>query len=149
VIPASHISFNDDGTAWWVIDTTTTPDYEWALDRPCDTCDEVSPWLTNIVPCKDCDGAGRHTFDIVVADRLLPHLPFATYRVSVIPGTVLPIRQQQGLQCEYVGQWIARVGDRWLIQECDGVNLTTHPALITLPPAAAPGLWAVKLKVAQ
>ena len=59
----------DDKDRWWHVN----------LDRPCDTCDGVG-WLTwksltksgtKSFDCHDCDGTGRHTFTLDVAQRIL------------------------------------------------------------------------------
>jgi hypothetical protein len=113
MIPANHISFNDDGSEAWVVYATGyEADVCKLLDRPCDTCggnwqDYMEPLDRDgsvVSPCPDCDGTGRHTFTIEVG----------------------------GCICN---------GDSPADPACPGEQLPT--------PDAAPGLWAVKLKVAQ
>jgi len=114
--------------------------------------------------CPACGGTGRHTFTI---DVDLSHAemgctksevlegggiwPTRTYRVSVAPGMVLPILDE----CpdydppDHICQaW----GDgRWIWHKSDDVagldGITEEP--VTLPSAATPGMYAVKLVVHQ
>lgn len=168
MIPADHISIEGD-TAWWITDPGEWTDYGSILnelDRPCDTCggnwqDYLEPLDRdgNVVsPCPDCDGTGRHVFDISVDRNAMPmrdgvHIGRdITLRVHVVPGMVLPIHDwcpdekpadhichawKGGQQSE---EW-------WQHRSFDHTDWTERQ--ITLPPAAAPGMWAVQLKVAQ
>ena len=137
MIHADHISFNADGTAWLVV-AANPAEYGWAvaLDRPCDTCDGTATAPTpEVLPCPDCID-GRHTWRLLVHDTERPSL-----LVSVIPGMVLPI--YDGHETRPVGHiWINSDGDAWL----HDIN---ESYVIALPPAAAPGMWAVKLNVHQ
>jgi hypothetical protein len=156
VIPADHISFNDDGTAWWIPSWPFTVGVVRQLDRPCDTCDgamsrRVVKETMRPHGCID----GRHTFDIEVeADYFIGpmhhHILAEVHRVSVIPGMVLPIHNEcpDEKPIEHVCQ--AYQDERWILH-LDWKKLKIEPSerQIALPPAAAPGMWAVKLKVAQ
>jgi hypothetical protein len=66
-----------------------------------------------------------------------------TYRVSVVPGMVLPITHNDSAPlldgARFVEMWDDRNAVAWIDGKNDGV--------ITLPPAAAPGMWAVQLVV--
>lgn len=155
VTPADQFHLNDDGTAWWVGN-------EWAmsnppkpsphhLDRPCDTCDgrkwclgDDTPGLYDAVPCPDCDGTGRHTFSISVDRNAMPmrdgvHIGRdITLRVHVLD--VLPITDEGRVTVGPSSAW-------W-----DNSATEVDAALIgasggPLPPAAAPGMWAVLLAV--
>jgi hypothetical protein len=148
-----------------------------ALNRPCDMC-QGTAWSCIVETdegdfmedtCPDCID-GRHTFTIEVEQdrdawvcecsaigrhhcvyngwREVFPLSARTYRVSVIPGMVLKMRQwQHPLPTDMTYPC--------LIQMPKGYWLTAHTDSfsdgfqVPLPPAAAPGIWAVKLKVAQ
>jgi len=169
MIRASHFHDNGDGTAWWIVkpvhrlgvtntvgDDYYDPSWFMSLDRPCDTCDgttriacpgpSVEPKTqmgrdaAGLVagkdycygmhmghPCPDCE-SGRHTFTVEVETPVGEVYVQAKHRtrtltVSVVPGMVLPIYGN-----EFGG---------WQISAADA-----H-----LPPAAKPGMWAVKLAV--
>jgi hypothetical protein len=154
VIPASHISFNNDGTAWYVFSESAK---WWAdiKDRPCDTCLGTklrvvsSPDGSEVYhgpgPCPDCNGTGRHTFTIEVAWQTeVDAYESQSYRVSVIPGMVLPI--VDGDQCpENPHVAMNPDGTSW---HCNGTPYDgDRQAMVTLPPAAKAGMWAVKLKI--
>lgn len=156
MIPADHIAFNDDGTTWLVFGDDDNERMflpaEWAddLDRPCDTCggnwqDYLEPLDRdgNVVsPCPDCHGTGRHTFDIEVADERRPWPEHhKTYRVSIVPGMVLPIVDRRMQPTTPTGPVI--------LLGFNGPSIWTESTghqPINLPPAAAPGMWAVLLK---
>lgn len=147
MIPADHITFNDDGTAWLVV--YRPPDSapaQWEQDdKPCDACggggrDYGSPGPGAMrTDCTD----GRHTFDIEVAIWDPPQ-PGAsvTHRVSFVPGVVLEIMEPNH-------------GSMTCIEIADPENGYPHELFIdgryvcdlTLPPAAKPSMWAVKLRV--
>lgn len=126
------------------------------------------------VACGDCHGTGRHVFDIKVeADspnrcsrcgrlRLAwnsechcgwslegpPACGFRSLRVHVVPGMVLPIVRDEDWDGE---PWpiITRavsVDDQWYVRDRypDG---TRYAYRVWLPPAAAPGMWAVQLRI--
>jgi hypothetical protein len=163
MIPADHISFNDDGTEAWVVlngavaaVNGTTPWH--GYDRPCDHPyynEETGSCVWENVPRGCIDG--RHTFTIEVefvcvddghADGYecpadCTGRSFATYRVSVIPGMVLEIQPRnnvtgpQQIVPSGTGKW-------WLWSD-----YRMGETIADLPPAAAPGMWAVKLKVEQ
>lgn len=191
MIPADHISFNDDGTAWLVtaaqphsclgcgrtlLDQTGCPGRTMhvahitrPLDRPCDACAGTAANLLDELdddhsffksePCPDCVD-GRHAFTIEVecdgpvhrSDRpCLNGCAYGalTYRVSVIPGMVLPVYGEDP------GDWpdMLTADKLCVIIKNDGTAVLWDGAgdftSLTLPPAAAPRMDAVKLKVAQ
>lgn len=161
MIPQDSITFTDDGHAWLVITYGKPQNWPVFNDRPCDTCE--GSWEAVSFPSDEQDGEivyalrrcphcidGRHTFEIsTYCEQQCDVLPckfvgdcsggVRTLRVSVVPGMVLPLTR--GDECPYaphiclddLGRW-----DHW-----DG----TRSRIITVPPAAAPGMWAVKLKV--
>jgi hypothetical protein len=165
MIPADSITFNDDGTAWWVVRKCPEPRGQQSmhtdcnvgatiLDQPCDTCggEGVVDDLDNdgaVVTCEWCDGTGRHTFEIEVEcqwntramNDAFPEFPKMDspriLRVHVLDA--LPI--YGGYKTRPVGHiWINSDGDAWH----HDVN---ESKIVTLPPAAKPGMWAVKLEV--
>ena len=134
-----------------------------ALDRPCGTCDGrgiaavTSRGEDGYDVCPDCID-GRHTFTVEVAcDFCNGNTPppnvvappcwkcagrkSGAHRVSIAPGMVLPVQADPSPGSAKIG--------------FDGVsfwhyNTTTEPwthERVTLPPAARPGMWAVKLAV--
>lgn len=147
MIPADRIIFGRDA---WLVVPDADLDAEWdaarcrALDRPCDAmCN--GDWK-----CSRCID-GRHTSDISVAcpDPDCPHCtaggPMYRYRVSVVPGMVLPIADGDLSALLEQGPCIGF--DDYGVPHLFVPN--EPPAPITLPPAAAPGMYAVKLKVAS
>ena len=163
MIPADHITFDGD-TAWLVFGDDDNERMffpaAWVtdLDRPCDTCDGVGfvkQIYTGTVllrePCPaDCID-GRHTFEIEVerftvfdasdGQRAIRYEP-TTYRVSIVPGMVLPIknRPNSATDADFPVVWITNEGHTLM------VRAARDHAYIILPPAAAPGTWAVQLK---
>lgn len=157
MIPADHIQFNGDtawlvGTEWW--GTTIMRD---AQDRPCSTCEGCGwtvegpnyyePYGDRIV-CLDCID-GRHTFDIEVeADYFIEpshhHVLADVHRVSIVPGMVLPIVDIWPTESPAIYHDPSSPVSEWwyTLAKPDGWNLP-----ITLPSAAAPGLWAVQLRL--
>jgi hypothetical protein len=159
IVPADRIVIDGD-TGWWVPAPSDIPGGEglvlpiWAgpayaldLDRPCEPCEAD---YRNMVTREthDCID-GRYTFDIEVASRLSsgPDARGAArlaYRVSIVPGMVLPIHDWMGHDTTYAQSWIAFTNPNepgsWLWDD-----ETWTP--ITLPSAAAPGMWAVQLRV--
>ena len=162
MIPASSIHFNGDDTAWLLL---PTPEFSGAeksdlakyiqADRPCDTCggnwqDYLEPLDRdgNVVsPCLDCVN-GRHTFTVEVqcgtwADCSPTCSGVNTLRVSISPGMVLPIVAAP-----------ARPDHRAIVQlqEPHSGAVLFDPdqdaaPIITLPPDARPGMWAVLLDI--
>ena len=113
MIPASSIIVDGD-QALWVVESDQITSFR-IVDRPCDnqfTHDDT--W-----DCPDCDGTGRHTFDIEYED--VDELGRA-WKVRVHIIDVLPIDF-----------------DRWY--ETDWFR--------TLPPDAAPGMWLIRLEIHQ
>lgn len=153
-ITKDHISFNDDGTAW-LVDIHRWGGSIYRLDRPCDYCqrNDLSPMSAIGFVCPAMCIDGRHTFTIEVEEPLgrgdvFPDPGwFTTHRVSIIPGMVLPIvgsaDHDPGELCAIVE--ITDDGEHCLWPE--GIDNHFDVEWITLPPAAAPGMWAVKLKV--
>jgi len=145
MINADSISIQGD-RAWLLYRPGVDPMVRWKqANRPCDTCDgrrwslgDRTPGLYDAVPCKDCID-GRHCFDIEVE---YAHNEGAWQDLTVHVIEVLPI----------VGNGICGVerhvvdrgadGDDWHV--CSSLNAWEQ---ITLPPAAAPGQWAVELAV--
>ena len=161
MIPADHITFDGD-MAWWVLDE----DYEFdsvharSLDRPCEWCQRhlsSGAWPN----CPDCNGTGRHTFQIevecdVCADRAewcgfdgignpLCSNGTVALRVSIVPGMVLPIVSAE----QYRNDMSLR--GPFVIAYSDGTTSVYHNTsdirVTPLPPAAKPGDWAVQLNV--
>lgn len=158
MIAADRIVFNDDGTAWCIwkaneaFDGETGEDYIHSLDRPCDACGGTALGLWDLRhaqdPCPDCID-GRHTFDIEAPCQDDGCSGTSLYRVSVVPGMVLPLVAID--EHNIVGRYIVQTqpSARWW-----GIDNSTFPIQrigsdddITLPSAAAPGVWAVKLRV--
>jgi hypothetical protein len=145
MIPHDSITpFDSDGKAWLIGHTS-----EWSLlDCPCDSCsdhwgEDDDEWDPSC--CPDCEGTGRHTFKITAPDFRGGH----DLLVSVVPGMVLPIYGQDP------GDWPDMLtADRpCVIIKSDGTAVLWDGAgdfvAITLPPAAAPGMWAVQLQQAD
>jgi hypothetical protein len=76
VIPSTAIHFNNDGTeAWWVtgwLSVRSEQGRSVTIDRPCDTCGGFQSIQADVegvsmgLRCPDCDGTGRHTFEITL-----------------------------------------------------------------------------------
>lgn len=158
IIPADHISFTDDGHAWVACNLGGSLEAA-ALDRSCKTCDGDGCYPHHRIEwhdvlCPDCID-GRHTFEIGVefkwiSDEPVDGLPRVTgdYRVSVVPGMVLRFFDWTGTyDPERTPQHISlsRDGQRWTYFPQQGVGKTE---LVTLPPAAKPGMWCVLVRVA-
>lgn len=164
MIPADHWHDNDDGTAWWVWDgngTAHPPAYLDVLDRPCDTCADID--VRGGTPRRDpgCIN-GRHAFDVEVECGVAmcrngnpgywedggkcgycDGSTIQSRRVSVVPGMVLPIVHHLDWLSDLRCVEFDKDGD---YQLWDGRG---NPTPATLPPAARPGMWAVKLRVAS
>lgn len=157
VIPADHWRDNGDGTAWVVVECShpNSAPAAWDQDdKPCGTCRGShrvkGPAQTAVdMDCPDCDGTGRHTFEVEVESWSGTHTydgsrSIRTLRVHVVPGMVLPIVDSddwvEGVDCIEANPY----GEFWL-------HLASLPPLaargITLPPAAKPGMWAVQLRI--
>lgn len=154
MIPADHIAF-DGNRAWLVVSSPV--DASVALDRPCDTCiGGHNDWCINNcingrhtfeikVACATCHGVGTTPNPASASGRQVchPHTRPTTYRVSIVAGMVLPIVDEDEADTaptSHVAMW------------ADGTN-TYHDGelwyYITLPSAAKPGMWAVKLNVSN
>ena len=122
MIAADHIAI--DGSTAWVIDDK---DRWWHvnLDRPCDTCNgrgaftERHSGMSGQYNCLDCDGTGRHTFGLDVAQRILDS--YGHY-IETIKVHVVQVRSTDD---ENIHVW------------------SESP----LPPATARGMWAVELNI--
>ena len=153
VILADHITLDGD-TAWTLLvelaQYCRAGEFPQLLDRPCDLCSGQTRYESDgyVCPARCIDG--RHTFNIEVE---CPHLPEDhTFHVSVVPGMVLPIVDNDALEwygrhdhhigmgadehAEYSGR-SERGGEPQFVRN------------ITLPTAAGPDMWAVKLRVAS
>lgn len=165
MIAADRFHDNGDGTAWLLPrrcpDDRAPQGAHWwrgdpcvfgyrALDRPCDTCDEHDPGWDHYGKCPDCID-GRHTFDIAVECSMYPpdECPHR-FRASVVPGMVLPlvaidthciVGPPYIIQTQPSRRWWGMDNGSFPCQQIDG------PDDITLPPAAEPGMWAVKLRI--
>jgi hypothetical protein len=164
-IPADRFLLNDDSTAWVVGESL---DWWMTIDHPCDTCDGQTRYEGDGFVCSaDCID-GRHTFPVEVecpniecGDVRVGPCPKCgnrnaprrrdTYRVSIVPGMVLPIVSKPSdldVPCvTLLGAWRDRmVGMHWHKPhdewEMPGTVITD------LPSAAARSQYAVKLKVA-
>ena len=149
MIPAS--SFLLDGDTALLV---SPPPWSYmALDRPCDCT------LGRSGTMPDCDGTGRHTFDIVVAGAWGdPPTPHEVHRVHVID--VLPIVRgacptPTNAEHRPAHVHLAEPSDDDQTQSgickenCDLVwdNPWKSHNLVTLPPDAAPGMWLVRLAI--
>jgi len=172
MIPADSFLLSDDGTTALVVFGGVpgwTP-IGWEADnRPCVVCKGLGRDIADLVtPCPDCDGTGRHTFTIEVecTGKLVEvtdngrfglscdggcgkEYPWGTLTFTVhvldvlpivneagskgIPGRVITHNVMTGLGGTVVRTWL------W-----DGLE-AREP--ITLPPAAQPGQWLVRLAV--
>jgi hypothetical protein len=134
------------GKPWWEKHWWSTPHKDWLRTLPDERFDLVAS------TCPDCDGTGRHTFDIEVAWQTeVDAYESERLRVSVVPGMVLPIVDCVGAFAEVWENFtpnpavlwrrgnVYNVGPKLLV----GNTLTR----IALPPAAAPGMWAVQVQV--
>lgn len=162
MIPETHITIKG-GMAWWVksiFDSDFPASRLAELDRPCDMCDPKA-WIPRKpdLPCGDCDGTGRHRFEVEVS-CFEQHRPDAlticehehTHRVSVVPGMVLPIVDVWGDPDSLPSSGlVVDIGGKsapWVTDIVNRDERTLRPVTqVTLPPAAKPGMWAVQLKV--
>lgn len=141
-VPADRIHF-DGSTAWRVMDHDYRVGEGMDPDRPCDTCmGDEDYW-----PDPDCGSSGRHVFDLRVECRCgwSQHGDGHLYRVHVVPGMVVPIGGD-GRRTPWPGAHVEVVGNEsylWV-----GPH-STDMERITLPPAAKPGMWAVKLAIVE
>ena len=142
MIPADHITIDGD-RAWLVVSSPV--DAQVAVDRPCDICGGEHLGLPGDDPrsmsslCV-CHGTGRHCFTIEV-DVYGTGYGLRALTVHVVPGMVLPIldadQYEEGLPPAV-----------WLANNLDtGIAWHDGGSYDTLPPAAAPGMFAVMLQV--
>lgn len=160
MIAADHFLLDGDH-AWLVITQTQMEMESWHYhDSPCFNCEGQHDG-TRDTYCPDCID-GRHTFDIEVEHPGPEGAHIAstdgTYRrvlrVHVVPGMVLRLTAFPML----IGSHISQFGDEWTYWPCTddepmivdtpgGLQFTDNFHFVTLPPAAKPGMWAVKLAV--
>ena len=147
-----------DGDAAWVTFWPNENDEQLATwrvaHRQCDHCinGEYPIWDRNDdeIECPDCDGSGRHTFDIEVecsceaSDEWCQHGWTDGLRVSVVE--VLPVvewdGQPEGIAC------LDTLGNVWypdIDREGEPVHYLEDHAV--LPESAAPGKYVVRLRV--
>jgi hypothetical protein len=150
VIPSTSFGPIVDGKAWLAV-AADPAGYGWdiALDRPCDTCDGTGVIDEfdgdDVFDCDECDGTGRHTFDIEVENDTYLIDPSFTYRVSVVPGMVLPIYSLMDNTDMRPAIFLSpRTHDGDTGATIIGGSKQTPT---TLPPAAKPGMWAVQVEV--
>lgn len=148
MITSDHITFDGD-TAWMVEWPAPDSPSGWPVnrnDRPCDTC---SQWNGNgmdddVCDCADCRGTGRHVFDIEVPheDKRWSSViqQYRTRKYSVYVVEVLPITEGV-INEDHVGMYD---DGAWHVIWND-----QHANEVPLPPAAEPGMWAVKLAEVQ
>lgn len=191
MIPADHIHFNDDGTAWMIVREFVERNDRWwdsarylsDLDRPCDTCDGVGCSMNGLESgdhgplacehlgcCPDCID-GRHTFEIevegCVCDSEHGYVDSCPgnqwHRVSIVPGMVLPIygvpmplgtgRATDWGDADEMMLFVESTPQPFIgIMQVSGTAYLVdvgQAERITLPPAAKPGVFAVKLTVSS
>ncbi len=171
MIPHDHISIDGD-TALLVVKAYSLPlvdlrsAHEMPIDRPCDSCDggahtpkgEIMRGMIevggkvgdNYKPCSDCDGSGRHTFEIVVSfddgrkvsNKLMDEARIRTLTVSVVEVLRIRDNETDSDPPNHSGDvFMCADGSAYVDTETD------HMTDIDLPPAAEPGMWAVRLAV--
>jgi len=142
-ITADHITPPDtDGRRWLVRPGDNASWEAWTHeDRLCDLCDGAAFMLEPDYPCVECHGTGRHIFTIEVAEPWdKPGEPCGTLLVHVVPDMVLPtINEDDLLNGTHPVVLIDPYDEAHVL---DGIR----PRLVTLPPAAKPGMWAVQLQ---
>jgi len=148
VIASDRITEPDvDGRMWLVVDVKSERWHEHNMDRPCDNGSCHEGWVdtqrgNDSGACCDCDGTGRHTFDI---DCETPDGPRFDLRVHVIDVVPIEAPSQGEIPATHRSIWL------WP----SGKARMRHPEIehddnwrsITLPPDAKPGMWAVLLDV--
>ena len=170
MIPADSFLLSDDGTTALVVfggvPGWTPIGWEALFNRPCVVCKGLGRDIADLVtPCPDCDGTGRHTFTIEVecTGKLVEvtdngrfglscdggcgkEYPWGTLTFTVHVFDVLPIVDENDAMN---GPGIPRrciiyrsPTEAWFYGDADeGVER------ITLPPDAAPDMFAVSLDV--
>jgi hypothetical protein len=115
--------------------------------------------------CETCNDSGiSHTGDTASSCGYCP-TDTITLRCSVVPGMVLPITNEQDDDqppLDHIETWLSSVGRMGSLERydpltgdhyhhCDFDEYDGDESLhcFTLPPAAAPGMWAVKLQGVQ
>ena len=146
MIPASSIIVDGD-TAFWVVESDQITSFR-IVDRPCDnqfTHDDT--W-----DCPDCDGTGRHTFDIEYedVDELGRAWKVPVHVIDVLP-IISPGDQHEGdhITLTVIGSELAAT-NLWRADiDREGEPCHRLEGHVTLPAGAAPGMWLVRLKVHQ
>ena len=155
MIPADSFLLDGDTALWVVPDADHLPQH-W--ERSCDHC---QPTTSRTYPryhpefCPDCDGTGRHTFDIEawlcdVYDCAKciggVHKRQDTFRVHVID--VLPIVENAAWDGRTLPMICRSTHDRdYFLRSAPLLGGYHEVTDVTLPPAAAPGMWLVRLAV--
>ena len=115
-------------------------------DKPCDTCNgsgvERRPDGEWEPPCPDCDGTGRHTFEIHPNDPEWGDEPYCAGCLRVHVLDVLPIVDCDDVPPPADFNWVEWFDDG---EHLVWWGLAADP--ITLPSAAEPGMWLVRVKV--
>jgi hypothetical protein len=149
VIAATDISI--DGDAAWVTFWPNENDEQLATwrvaHRQCDVCDGEPVHMDTGAECVVCDGTGRHCFDINVQGYVTPlRRARYSYRMRTSVVEVLPVvewdGQPEGIAC------LDTLGNVWypdIDREGEPVHYLKDHAV--LPESAAPGKWAVRLRV--
>jgi hypothetical protein len=129
-----------DGTTGWLV--TDLPGHFTILDRPCWNCEGQHDG-TRETYCPDCID-GRHTFDLSV--ECGKEYPWGTlnYRVSIV--RVLPIHEDADDNPNMIE--MVTLSPNGHAEYWDH-NEVEQGIPITLPSAAAPGMFAVGLRVAR
>jgi len=146
MIPATSFLLDGDTALWVVPDADHLPQH-W--ERSCDTCDgdgtvlELRPLAnTNYRPCPDCDGTGRHTFDIDCDTDEGPRFDFRVHVLDVLPIIDVPDTGYPHPKPEQFA-YTSKAGSLRVV-DC---SAQTDTYISKPPPDAAPGKWLVRLKV--
>jgi hypothetical protein len=151
-------SDNGDGTAWVLRrgcpderagSAAHTNCHLWGklLDRPCGTCGgrvEVyrQPYEDGPEMCPDCDGTGRHTFEVIAA---VPHWG-TLHRVHVEPDMILPIEDLPKSGYTRTFERFAYVSKAGALRVVDH-DAKTDTYMGRAPAGTKKGAWAILLAV--
>lgn len=161
-IRADCIAF--EGNTAWIVLADGVAAARWReFDRPCNTCDGRTRYEGDGFVCPDCID-GRRAFEIEVEvwfDALdnawvggqrrvdFDHVgaessrrTAVTYRVSIVAGMVLPIVEDADDEPDMIA--LVTLSPNGAAEYWDA-NEVEQGIPITLPLAARPGMWAVKL----
>jgi hypothetical protein len=168
MIPSSSIALSEDGRqAWWVVrecdcDHRVSVGCHKTLrraDQSCDACGGDSDRWFRLggSPCPDCDGTGRHTFTIEVEHHDAAYMTYQTgepgtrtFRVSVVPGMVVPIVDNDAPEWYERSDHHIGMGQDENAEYNGRIDTGTEPGYVRdviLPPDARPGMWAVQLQI--